>query len=515
MDDQKTPAESASTLDTKIVSTPTHLKLIEYKPEFYAGITPDKNIVVIFPEDQSKSITEFSGDQGTTKSSNLACIRTLMGGDEIPNSVNSLEGKKSASMEFQIGENRYHARVTKSDFTLTLVQDTPGGKPIRSEIKKPKQVLRDLIGNLGNDPGILKTIQPAEQLKWLRSICNISPDFEAMEILIAKKYKESYDQRTNVNREVKRLHSNLAQGIKYFTINKLKQIVWAIDVDAATAKYGIDTAERDQQLKKNLEDAAQKKTDADELESRRKQKLELIDGIDKSILASEEKIKAIQLEITAYQESQSVHRKSLSEMDVEIAANATVEEKYQAAMEEFQNNSTFKLEKKEFDDAKDYFKQYQEFVESSRGLDNKLSELMVQKQKLVKGITPDIVGLEICVPSTVDLDYERTLFTATNPAATEDEIAKHLEGKKAETREGIYYVGRSVAELSESELWDLWLQLLKISGVRVVFIENITSLGSSAIDRINELAEMGCHVFYTAMERGAQNLKISFHNRIN
>ena len=76
---------------------------------------------------------------------------------------------------------------------------------------------------------------------------------------------------------------------------------------------------------------------------------------------------------------------------------------------------------------------------------------------------------------------------------------------------GVYVNGKNMAYLSESELWDFCLQVWKLTGTRIVFIENSTSLGSAAVERVNWFAENGGKVFMSTMNRNYKEMKVSFH----
>ncbi len=115
-------------------------------------------------------------------------------------------------------------------------------------------------------------------------------------------------------------------------------------------------------------------------------------------------------------------------------------------------------------------------------LNNLLVECESDIQQLAKDVTPDIEGLEVVVGS--------------------------IDSEKAE---GVYFNGVNMAALSESELWDLCLQIWKLTGTAVVYIENSSSLGTDAIHRVNWFAEKGGHVFISTMQRGYKELKVSFH----
>jgi hypothetical protein len=106
--------------------------------------------------------------------------------------------------------------------------------------------------------------------------------------------------------------------------------------------------------------------------------------------------------------------------------------------------------------------------------------------KITKTYLPPIDGLEIQVNTGID----------------------------NERAEGIYYNDKTLAQLSESELWDLFMRIWNEKGVRFIFCENINALGSEAIKTLNKLSKDGCTIFATQMDRSKKTIGISFEAKI-
>ena len=103
----------------------------------------------------------------------------------------------------------------------------------------------------------------------------------------------------------------------------------------------------------------------------------------------------------------------------------------------------------------------------------------------IKSFTPDILGFEVKI-------------------ATDEN-----------TEEGLFYTGKSIDQLCESELWEMCLLVWAAFDVRIVFAENLNSLGSNAIERLNWFVDNGGYVFATEMDRAEKNIKISVNTKIN
>ncbi len=70
-------------------------------------------------------------------------------------------------------------------------------------------------------------------------------------------------------------------------------------------------------------------------------------------------------------------------------------------------------------------------------------------------------------------------------------------------------------QLSESELWEMCTQLWIKLNIRVVLVEDISSLGTGAIEKFNEFIKNGGYVFAAMMNRKQNNLRVSFSTKID
>lgn len=112
---------------------------------------------------------------------------------------------------------------------------------------------------------------------------------------------------------------------------------------------------------------------------------------------------------------------------------------------------------------------------------------IIQKVKdLQSEILPDIKGIELVTEDTV-----------------ENEVTK---------KEGLYWDGVNVAQLSESEWWTVVLQIWRKYKVRVIVIDNMQSLGSGAVELLEKLVKDGCYVLAAEMNRQQKELEIEYLN---
>lgn len=127
--------------------------------------------------------------------------------------------------------------------------------------------------------------------------------------------------------------------------------------------------------------------------------------------------------------------------------------------------------------------QYETLVQDA---DAKKDKLKMDLMKVTKKYLPEIEGLEIKIATGMD-----------------------------DEEEGIYYNNKTMAQLSESELWSLFFQIWEQKQVRFVFIENVSSLGTDAVGVLNMLAENGVKIFASMMDRKKGSMKISFTDTLS
>ena len=94
----------------------------------------------------------------------------------------------------------------------------------------------------------------------------------------------------------------------------------------------------------------------------------------------------------------------------------------------------------------------------------------------------------------------RNLYTEYLPNIEGLDVVS-VEGLDSDKAVGVYYNDESISILSESELWGLYMKIWDALKVKVVMIDNVSSLGSGAVDMINTLVKHGCYVLAAQMKR--------------
>lgn len=476
-----TKIKSMEELKEETTSRPNHLKLISLEVDAYAGLNMvDKAMVVHFPENDR--ITEFSGDQGVGKTSLMNGLKALMGELEPGNSVNAVSGNKSATLTFEKDGNKYQARLTKTAFTLKNMKEDANGKIVTSTISKPKDIIADLIGPVGVSPTFLsKKKSGEEQIEWIKSLAGNNPEIAKAEAEIQKGYDAAYKERTIVNADVQRLSREI-EAQDFYSWDAENKVFTATPARAAAADLVNKSPGNEDEIKNTYEKELARDRDLE----RAKNKLQEYTEKDKAV---EDKISSLENQILLLQSQVSQEKLAKESLKESMAKGAeyikTLEDaptKLKESQEAMQNSGKIAIAKKSIEDIDALVHKYKIAEDTQQALNNKLVEYNKLMQNLAKDSTPDIEGLEVVIGN----------IDSKHPA-------------------GVYFKGVNIAALSESELWDLCLQIWKFTGTSVVYIENSTSLGTDAIHRVNWFAKNGGHVFISTMQRGYKELKVSFH----
>ncbi len=148
-------------------------------------------------------VNVIAGNNGQGKTSLLNAIWFALAGEAAQKQVNEpiREGEKSAEVTVDLGE-------------FTVTRKWRDGKPSELVVtakdgvkySKPRAFLDEKLGALSFDPLAFSRMDSKTQLKTLLALVELPFDPEEL----ASKRKDIYDQRTDINRDLKRAQSVLA-----------------------------------------------------------------------------------------------------------------------------------------------------------------------------------------------------------------------------------------------------------------------------------------------------------------
>lgn len=453
-----------------MATTKNDLRLIKFQAESFAKIDKSDPVIIFFPEGYG-GLMEAKGDEREGKTSLLLGLASVFGLPLPSNAVNKKDNDIKEELTFEKDKKTYRVKLLKNRFELSTLIDEKW-----ATLDSPKKMLATLIGPVAQSPMFLKDYDGKKQIEWLRSFFQFSQEQLNFEKELDAKIKDAYDKRRNANRDLKKVEATLSTNDYY--INRVAWKKKINDFKPGDAKKKIDEVGKSHAIYNNSI-AEQKRLELfiPQLEND-------IVFIDEEIKELEEKIKSLHLK----KENKGVELAQASE-------RLTKFEKYiednKGIVKEFADISKISKEQSDMAVHKQMFTQMELEEKNSNSLHSeaiRLEKLLDEHKKLKKNFiaefTPDIKGLEICIPDDED------------------------------PREGLYYNGMTPPELSESELWGLMTLLLQKLKVKILMVENIASLGSKAVEIFNKFIKAGGYIFASQMDRDLKDLVVTFYEKI-
>jgi hypothetical protein len=438
----------------------------------FQGIDAANPIIIEFPPMSAKAkkrpITRLSGDQGLGKSSLLNSLLYGLGynfGIKQEHFLNLDSGKTiSGELEFDRDGETWKVRYSKTKFELFRLFRTDDDSAWLPQ-GEAKTQLKRLVGNVAVTPLRLQVEDGKKQVDYLFDMLNIPEDIRVKAKALSAQIEIAAASRAKANKEYTFLKKALEEDPMYQ------------NYEATEAMY---------RERKTL-DSVQAKLDAAQREKTVLiQAREKLAGITQKSIDKKAEIKDLEERLARAKEEQRVLVEAETKGKAYVAQAAHVEEHYESVYKEFTQITDYQVQQRRWDAVKQQAKDMNDYQELVKKADVSKDNLVNKKRLLLKNVLPDIEGLEV---------------------VTEDAI----DGAKT----GVYLNGKNPLQLSESELFDLYLKLCRSQGVTMVVIENITSFGSDVIETLNTLAKSGVYVWATEMRRGQKELKIEFINELD
>lgn len=157
----------------------------------------------------TRRVTIVSGKNSQGKTSLMHGLMATLLGKRATGEKPVRNGAKNASGTLWVGDGEHELVITRTinkDRTQSLkVEPAKNGKVTGEPFKSPQEVLNALVGEMAEDPLAFIGMAPKEQIEVLRRVAKVECDFEALTTENARDFAE----RTNVNREVKRIEGEL------------------------------------------------------------------------------------------------------------------------------------------------------------------------------------------------------------------------------------------------------------------------------------------------------------------
>lgn len=198
-------------------------------------ITPEGDLVTI------------SGNNGAGKSSVLDAIFWALAGASNIQDKPIREGEEKAFIRLDLGKYTVERRFTQKG-TYLDVRTQEGAK-----FTNAQSVLDDLIGSIAFDPLEFSRMKPADQCDVIKGIVEFEVDLD----MLQKYYQDAFDQRRDLNRDIKQLESQIAAIVLPDDLPEGPVDVSQKSLDLVNLRASVDHAERAKSKVTDLEHAVQ------------------------------------------------------------------------------------------------------------------------------------------------------------------------------------------------------------------------------------------------------------------
>lgn len=445
------------------------INLERFEANSFMGIDSSRPIVIDFTKRRkNQNIVELVADEALCKTSTICGILYAMGaafGINKKQLFNKKDGKLDVNLKFTYDEEKYEVVVSDDRLTLKKFNEDEGKWQKQDE---PVATLQKIFGPVGLSPFILRTMRGKDQIEYVQDIFGSGDDTKKKHAKLEADYDDLFGKRRDVNRDIKNLKGALDVESLYQNYEEsAERFKTPIVADKEKAAYdGISKKNREYVDYKNSI-LPHKKSQFSELQTQ-------IAQLEKQLAVAKEK---------------SVEMKtSIDKAEKWIDDNKTIPVLFKKADADWLNLSQKIADQKKWNDILQKEKELKSNEKASEKATTQLADLDLEMLKLTSSYLPKIPGLKLKVRPSIDKDKEEI---------------------------GLYFNEFTMSQLNESEFAKLWAKIFTEKEMNFLFFENISSLGSGAINVINELAkEDGVMVFGSRMDRKKKSLEISFNSKI-
>lgn len=449
----------------------------------FKGISPNSPVIIDFGY-LSKNTILFKGDQAEGKTSSLEAIQYLMGrnldldNDLLPNLETN---KMSGEMEFQFNGVDYRAKFTKSKFTVEVKADLGGIESEWVERKSPKTLLQEIF-KTAVVPMDLRYKSGAEQVKFFGDLFPLTGEAKDLIETQSARLKNDIEKRRELGRDVKSKKAELDGNHTYLNyIAEEDKFVERIE------KIKSQTF-NEEAYELLLEKKANKTVEENKLENYKNTvKLE-----GEKIIELESQIKEIQLKIDASKERVASGKKAIREQEMVVANLADIDAQVERQKDLKETYSADLLAVKAYDDMLEKLANYNNVESEYQLLD---SNIVMLRKALIDARADE-------APEIKDVKVVADVF------GNDDELAR--EGDRvADWKDlGIYYKEKPIGVISGSEYMQAMVSIMEASGSRFIFIDDLSTFGTEAVDVIEALAKKiekdNGVIFASEMNRGGK-----------
>jgi|694.fasta_scaffold35503_3 hypothetical protein len=427
------------------------LEKIEVKN--FAGIDDSKPVLICLGKD-SKNIVTAGGDQEVGKTSFLTAIKGTLGANlelKEENYVNQKTGKIETDLEFVYKGRRFRCTWRKSYFKVQeYITDEVLKREGWTDQRNPTELLKVMFGYVAQTPESLRLKDGKAQIEEFKKVIGASLD--ETEIKLKKDFEEVSKSRTEANRSY--------TGIK----KKLEETPMYVNWEEFEKLYSQE---------KSIESEKSKYLQAQEKSSKYQEAQLRLSSLQEQKTSKAKEIQDLENKLITLKNEQAALEEKIEVGEKYINDNSSVISEFEEISKSYLEISQYIADRNNWLGVVTSKKEMEEYESLIQAFDSQKDTIKAKLRELYTSMLPNIEGLEII--SVEELDSDKKV--------------------------GVYYKDKPISILSESELWGLYLQIWDALNIKFVIIDNISDLGSRAVEIINQMAAEGVYFFAAKMKR--------------
>ncbi len=441
----------------------------------FKGISENSPVIIDF--NGKDNIIKFDGDQGEGKTSSMEAILWLMGYSFDVNIKEMFNGKNPIDEEmlFEHNEVKYKVVAKGDKIVVKSCRESDGSNADKYVNEaSPKDLLNRIFKKciVRQD---FRYDKSEKQVEWVSELFPMPKEEKATIIELTKKIDAlKKDTRPSIGNEVKKYKTLTESNPLYKEYQERGE---ALEKEVSTLKKKDDKNDISKITAEHTK-FQQAKTALDLLKNTDKVKLvNEISDIERQINELQIKLKLKNDELVSVEER-------IIKGEEFIEKNKSIEKKYTDSMALANSANENAIRIQNFEDLKVNLQAWNEQEDKYANIDSEIKEMVKAIREVKAEYIPKIEGLEI----VTDAEME--------------------DGELVGNDIGIYLNNVNLRTLSGSEYIMTMIKIIRASGSRFIFIDDLATYGSDTIAYINELAhsikEDNGVIFCSEMERGTE-----------
>jgi|GEM_PF-2550513 DNA repair ATPase RecN len=441
----------------------------------FKGISENSPVIIDFNGEDN--IIKFDGDQGKGKSSTLDGILWLMGASFDVNIKELFNGKNpiEEEMVFEHNEVKYKVIAKGDKIVVKSCRESDG---TTSDKYVNEASPKDLLNRIFKKCIVRQDFRydkPEKQVEWVSELFPMPKDEKQVIIELTKKIEVlKKETRPSIGRMVTQFKTLTESNPLYLEYKERGEL---LEKEILMLKKKDDKNDIEK-ITKEYNKFVQASSTLSSLKEIEKPKIE------NEISDIEKQIKELESRLGLKKEELILIDDRINKGEEFIEKNKSIEKKYSDSMALVTSANENAIRIQNFESLKANFAEWNKFESDYATIDSQIKEVVKTIKEIKAEYIPKIEGVEI----VTDVEME--------------------DGEIVGNDVGIYFNDVNLRTLSGSEYIITMIKIIRKSGSRFIFIDDLATYGSETVSYINELAKSikdeGGVIFCSEMDRGTE-----------